>query len=108
MLRLVRWAARPDILIAEVDSLSRQNLRRLLEREGYHCAEAATGGEAVALAQQHSPRCVLLDLQLPELDGMSVARRLRADPRTQGALLHFLTTQRDEATRPGAVEGAGA
>jgi CheY-like chemotaxis protein len=104
MLLQERGAARLDILIAEVDARDRQNLRRLLEREGYHCAEAATGGEAVALAQRHPPRCVLLDLQLPELDGLTVARRLRADPRTQGAYIHCLTTRMDEAAGAEAIE----
>jgi CheY-like chemotaxis protein len=108
MLLQERCAARPDILIAEVDARDRQTLRRLLEQEGYHCAEAATGGEAVALAQQHSPRCVLLDMQLPELDGLSVARRLRADPRTQGAYIHFLTTRMDEAADPEPIEAGCA
>src|SRR4051812_15236686 len=104
MLLQERCPARLDILIAKADACDRQNLRRLLEREGFHCAEVATGGEAVAMAQQHPPRCVLLDRELPELDGLSVARRLRADPRTQGAYIHCLTTLLDEAAGAEALE----
>src|ERR1041384_8115547 len=74
-----------DVLIAEDDRLLRQTIRCLLEAQGYTCAEAGDGRAAVALARQRPPRCVLLDLGLPELDGFSVARHLRSDPRTRAA-----------------------
>jgi CheY-like chemotaxis protein len=100
---------RVDILIAEDDADTRQSLRDLLEQQGYRCAEAGTGVEAVEVARQHSPQCVILDLVMPELDGFSVARRLRADPRTRGASIHCLTGLTDdraraEATRAGCDE----
>ena len=63
-----------DILIVEDNARTRRNLRQLLEMEGYQCAEARTGREAIALAQQHPPQCVLLDL-VPTTDGFEVARR---------------------------------
>ena len=88
-----------DILIAEDDPQDRRSLRCLLEQDGYHCAEVGTGREAVELAQQRPPRCVLLDLRMPELDSFGVARRLRADPRTRGAYIHCLTGLTDEAAR---------
>jgi two-component system cell cycle response regulator DivK len=93
-----------DILIAEDDALTRQVIRHLLEHEGYHCAEAGDGRETVALARQHLPKCVLLDLRMPQLDGFAVARRLRADPRTRSAALHCLTGWADEAARHEAQE----
>jgi CheY-like chemotaxis protein len=95
-------AAPIDILIAEDDALQREYLRQLLEQEGYRCAVAADGRQAVALAQQRPPQYVLLDLRMPGLDGFSVARQLRADPRTRGAAIHCLTGQTDEATRAAA------
>jgi CheY-like chemotaxis protein len=95
---------RVDVLIAEDDTTTRQSLRRLLEAAGYNCAEAGTGREAIELAQQHPPQCVLLDLRMPELDGFSVARQLRADPRTQGAYIHCLTGWTDEAVREQAAQ----
>jgi CheY-like chemotaxis protein len=97
-------AHRVDILIAEDDACTRQSLRCLLEGAGYHCAEAGTGREAVELAQQYPPQCVLLDLRIPELDGFSVARRLRADPRTQDISIHCLTGWTDEAAREQAAK----
>jgi len=88
-----------DILIAEDHDLTRRSLRLLLEREGYTCAEAGNGKEAVELARLRSPRCVLLDLAIRVVDGITVARRLRADPQTSGIHIHCLTGHQDPAIR---------
>src|SRR5262249_34890412 len=84
-----------DVLIADDDSELRQSVRLLLECQGYRCAEAADGREAVELALRHPPRCLLLDLAMPLLDGLSVARTLRADPRTRGAHIHCVSGSSD-------------
>ena len=96
-------ADRVDILIAEADLRTRRGLRRLLDQEGYHCAEAGTGREAVELAQQHPPLCVLLDL-MPTKDDFEVARLLRADPRMHAAHIHCLTWPTDEVTQAEAAQ----
>lgn len=98
-----------DVLIVEDDASVRQALRLLLERGGYRCAEAKNGQEALALAHAEPPRCVLLDLLMPGLDGFAVARRLRADLRTFGAHIHCLTGLQDrliqeQARRAGCEE----
>jgi CheY-like chemotaxis protein len=80
-----------DVLIADDDAELRQSVRMLLEVQGYRCAEAADGREAVALALRHHPRCLLLDVAMPELDGYAVARALRADPRTRGTHIHCVS-----------------
>jgi len=84
-----------DVLIADDDSELRLSVRLLLEGQGYRCAEAADGREALELALRHPPRCLLLDLVMPELDGLSVARTLRADPRTRGAHIHCVSGSSD-------------
>lgn len=66
-----------DILIAEDDALTRQSLRLLFEKAGYRCSEAEDGGRAVELARRRPPRCAILDLSMPVLDGFAVARALR-------------------------------
>ena len=88
-----------DVLIVEDDSLTRQSLRLLLERRGYHCAEAGDGRQALALARDQPPRCVLLDLGIPGLDGLVVARRLRDDLRTFGTHIHCLTGLHSQRVR---------
>jgi CheY-like chemotaxis protein len=88
-----------DVLIADDDALLRASVRCLLELQGLTCAEAGDGWEAVEVAQSHSPRCVLLDLGMPGLDGFSVARQLRANPRTCGTHVHCLTGRADPLSR---------
>lgn len=88
-----------DILIVEDDASTRAGLRVLLEGRGFRCAEADNGPDALALAREQPPKCVLLDLLLPGLDGFTVARRLRADLRTFAAHIHCLTGMRDDLIR---------
>ena len=95
-----------DVLIADDDPALRIGMRLLLEREGYSCVEAEQGEQAVELARRQKPRCVFLDLVMPALDGFSVARTLRADPRMEGVHLNCLTGQtnrhaREQALRAG-------
>jgi response regulator NasT len=68
------------VLIAEDETLIRLDLRRLLEAAGFDvCAEARNGREAVALAAAHRPDVLLLDVKMPELDGVEAARQILAD-----------------------------
>jgi CheY-like chemotaxis protein len=95
-----------DVLIAEDDPDVRRMLRVLLECDGYTCAEAEDGWEAMAIARETPPRLVLLDLMMPGLDGFSVARQLRSDPQTRTVHLCCLTAldypeARREARRAG-------
>jgi CheY-like chemotaxis protein len=96
-----------DILIADDDGALREALRLILDAEGYRCVEAADGEEAVDLARQSPPRLVLLDLMMPGLDGIAVARRLRADPRTRSAHIQCLTACK-ESNLGSAARRAGA
>jgi CheY-like chemotaxis protein len=89
-----------DVLIAEDDALTRGSLRRILEAEGYRCAEAASGDEALDIARSSRPRLVLLDVMMPGPDGFHVARHLHADPATRDVRVLFLTARNDpEAVR---------
>ena len=95
-----------DVLIADDDPELRHSVRLLLELRGYRCAEAADGREAVDLALRHAPRCLLLDLFMPGLDGLAVARTLRADPRTRGAHIHCVSGLHD-SNAPQQARAAG-
>ncbi|MGH9867679.1 MAG: response regulator [Candidatus Polarisedimenticolia bacterium] len=68
----------PLILLIEDEEQLRRFLRASLSASGYRLVEAATGEEGLALASQYVPEIILLDLGLPDLDGVEVARRLRA------------------------------
>jgi two-component system, cell cycle response regulator DivK len=71
------------ILIVEDHEDNRRMLRDLLTSAGYELVEAVTGTEGVAMAKTHSPNLILMDIQLPELDGYEVTRRIKADPALQ-------------------------
>lgn len=69
------------ILVAEDDPASRELLREILEDVGYQVVEAANGREALEKIEQVQPHLVILDLQMPVLDGFGVVRQLRQDER---------------------------
>lgn len=65
------------ILVVDDDAKIVQLVRAYLEREGYAVIHARDGREALAAAREHDPRLVVLDLMLPEIDGLAVTRALR-------------------------------
>lgn len=73
---------RRRILVVEDSEVIRRVIRVILEGEGYEVVPAESGSEALALARQHQPDAVTLDLSLPDLDGLEVLRRLKADAAT--------------------------
>jgi putative two-component system response regulator len=71
------------ILVVDDDPAERSLLRRALELDGHRVLEAADGQEALDAAACRRPDLVLLDLEMPRLDGYAVCRRLRDDPETR-------------------------
>ncbi len=68
------------VLVIDDDRVSRRMLMRALGEAGYDCRETASGLEALVLLHQEMPTLLLLDLDMPEVDGAEVLRRLRSDP----------------------------
>jgi CheY-like chemotaxis protein len=69
-----------SVLIVEDNEDGRFMLRTFLQLKGYRVLEASDGMEAITAATSQRPDLILMDLQLPRLDGLSVARQLRLDP----------------------------
>jgi CheY-like chemotaxis protein len=70
----------PLVLIVDDDARIRALMARLLETSGYKALEAANGKEALARMRQRRPCVILLDLQMPIMDGLEFRRQQLADP----------------------------
>ena len=83
------------VLVADDDEDILVLVRTVLERAGYEVVAARDGAEAVAAAQERRPDLAVLDVSMPELDGLEVLRRIRAAGRDTFALM---VTVRESAT----------
>ena len=92
------------VLIIEDEAGIRRFLRAGLEGQGYRCIEASTGGEGVTQAATRSPELILIDLGLPDLDGLAVLRRIRE---WSGTPILVLTARGQERDKVHALD-AGA
>ena len=69
--------ARQSVMIVEDYDDTRYMIRQVLEQQGYRVVEALTGIEAVELARQERPDLILMDINLPLIDGINATRRIR-------------------------------
>jgi len=67
------------ILIVEDNEKNMKLVRDILQHKGYQTLEAATGEDGVRLAAEHKPDLILMDIQLPDIDGIAALRRIRED-----------------------------
>ena len=80
------------ILIVEDQEDNRRILRDLLTSAGYDLDEATTGLEGVERAASERPDLILMDIQLPGIDGYEAARRIKADPALQAVPIIAVTS----------------
>lgn len=71
------------VLVVEDQPDNRRIVRDLLTRSGYEIIEVMTGEEGVALAETQHPDLILMDIQLPMIDGYEATRRIKANPALQ-------------------------
>ena len=87
----------PLVLIVDDNVTNRKLARDVLRAAQFRTLEAGTAVDAIALASEHLPDVILMDLRLPDLDGTEATRRLKAEPRTAGIPVVALTALRLDA-----------
>ena len=87
------------VLVVEDNVKNMKLFRDVLEAAGFRTLAATTAGEAVDVAAEQGPDLVLMDIQLPDFDGVEALGRLRADERTAATPVLALTAQAMEGDR---------
>lgn len=87
------------VLVVDDSSIDLKNLERIVSDAGAMVVTASSGAEAVAKAKETAPQLILLDVNMPGLDGFSTARQLQADPATKGIPVVFVTSKDQKADR---------
>jgi two-component system cell cycle response regulator DivK len=80
------------ILVVEDQEENRQILRDLFSGVGHDIIEVEDGAAAIVAAKQYRPDLILMDIQLPILDGYEATRRIKADPELQGIPIIVVTS----------------
>ncbi|HZM37316.1 MAG TPA: Hpt domain-containing protein [Burkholderiales bacterium] len=101
--------AAPIVMVVDDSLTVRKVTRRLLEREGYRVITAKDGVDAVQLLKDTAPDVMLIDIEMPRMDGFELARTVRGDPRIAGVPIIVITSRTAGKHRAHATElGANA
>jgi CheY-like chemotaxis protein len=87
------------ILIVEDQPLNRKLVRDVLQSRGYRTLESETAEEGLQLAREHLPALVLMDIQLPGMNGIEALKELRADPATRAIPIIAVTASAMQQNR---------
>ena len=90
-LRSALFETAPSILVVEDEPTQRQLLKKMLETQGYALSYAATGHEALRLALKFPPDLILMDVMLPDTDGLQLTRRIRTSVRLSSIPVLIIT-----------------
>ncbi|MDO5703756.1 MAG: phosphate regulon transcriptional regulator PhoB [Paracoccus sp. (in: a-proteobacteria)] len=94
----------PKVLVVEDEGAQREVLQYNLEAEGFDVVMAENGDEALLLVAEEQPDLVVLDWMLPNVSGIEVCRRLKADPMTRPIPIIMLSARGDEGDRVRGLE----
>ena len=98
---------RPRVVVADDDEATRYIIAETLGHDGFDVLQAATGADAIEQCESHSPDLVLLDVEMPELDGYSACEMIRAAPAGRHLPVVMVTSHDDQESIDRAYE-AGA
>ena len=99
----------PKVLLVEDNEFNRDMLSRRLTRRGYEIVDAANGEQAVLLASSQTPDLILMDINLPGMDGWEATRRIKQDHTTASIPIialtaHAMSGDREKTLRAGCDE----
>jgi len=100
-------AGQHHILVVDDDFMNIEIARHLLGESGYRYSTADNGLDALARISGDKPEVILLDILMPDMDGLETCRRVRADPANDGITILFVTSQDDAETRLSAYDAGG-
>lgn len=92
------------LLVVEDETITSDMLQRYFEIVGYEVLNAVTGAEAVKQAIEHQPKVIILDINLPDINGYEVCKRLRSEQTTKHIPIIFLTRKDDRRDRLAGLE----
>lgn len=92
------------IVIADDEPHVLRSLEFILKKQGYNVVTATNGEEALDRVKEIDPDLVFLDIQMPKMDGNSVLRHLRDDPKYQDLYIVMITAKGQEADRLNSLE----
>lgn len=87
------------VLVVDDVEVERANVKGILAREGHTVSEAENGARAVDMAKVMKPDVIVMDIVMPELDGFSATKKLRADPETQGIPVLIVSSKAQESDK---------
>ena len=94
----------PKILIIEDNELNRDMLSKRLLRKGFEVIVAVDGGQGIRMARSQAPNLILMDINLPVVDGLEATRQLKAAPETQQIPIVALTADAMAGDRDKAID----
>ncbi len=97
-------AERPLVLVVEDEGAQREVLHYNLDAEGFRVVMAANGDEALLLVAEEQPDVIVLDWMLPNVSGIEVCRRIKADPQSRTIPIIMLSARSDEDDRVRGLE----
>lgn len=80
-----------NVMVVEDNEKNRKLMRVILKAKGYNVVEAATGEEALGILKNQKPDIILMDIQLPGIDGLTLIKQIKADASTKGVPILAVT-----------------
>ena len=94
-----------SILVVDDNPLNIKMVRMLLVREGYDVSTATSADEALSVLQRVRPQLILMDIQMPGMDGLELTKRLKSDPDTSNIIVVALTAHAMKGEKEKILDG---